>query len=754
MKKKIMSAVLAASLLLFSVSSVFAEPAETQTENQIQAVQLIGSDTENGKVFPIPETFEQIAENNNYILYANTANGEIAVNVKATGYNWFSNPQDRDNDNIAGGEVKKRLESQVVIYYTQGTSEAIASSATGCVNRKGLSSEKIDNGIKFIYNFVAAGFTVPVQYVLTEDGLEASVLMEEVTPPVVVKEEGSKDNRYEVSYYLTKIDFLQFFGAAGVNESGYMFIPEGAGALINLNNGKVDYNSYNAPIYGQYKDITTMSNLTNNLVRMPVYGLKRGDNSFFAIVDENEALGYVNAAVSGRETCFNNVYTTIQNRTREITADGVYSPISDPMSTKGSYKVLFKFLSGENSDYEDMASVYQDYLVENKGMTKSDSADKSELYIETYAGVEKKTSVFGIVRKILKPMTTYNDICEMSQKYINAGIGNLVIKYNGWTKNSKRQEIKNKVSYEGKLGGKSGFKKMTDFVNNNNISLYPSMNFVEYSERGSGYSPIFDASKKPDQSPAYQTDTMNESGMFGRRWSLLKPDLVEETSGKFMNTYKNTGINAIALDNIGEIIYADNTKDGVKRSQAVDVWKNVLDNYKQNLGNVMVDNANAYALPYTDHIIDAPLNEYGNELTDENVPFYQMVLHGYKSYSTPPINLAGDWKKTVLKAVETGSNLNFTLMMENTDSIKDSYLNNLYSCDFNDWFDKTVEEYNRVSAAADETVGKKMVGHSRIADGVYETTYEDNVRTIVNYNSDAVETQYGTVNGLDFILVK
>lgn len=748
MKKRITAILIAATMLLSSAAAVYAEP-EVDTTSGYTTV--VCSDVKN---FPITDNFQKVEENSNYILYADKTNGEIAVTVKATGYNWFSNPQDRNEDTIAGGEVKKRLESQIVIYYTNGSSIAVASSATGCVSRKGLTSEKIDKGIRFVYNFKSAGFTVPVQYILEEDGLKAQVMLEEIDPLIVVKEQGKGDNKYEVEYYMTQIDFLPFFGSAGVNEDGYMFVPEGSGALINFNNGKVNYSTYSSPIYGQYKDLNSMTNLTNNLVRMPVYGLKRGDNAYFAIIEENESTGYINAAVSGRETCFNNVYSTIQHRAREITADGIYAPLSEPISTEGNYTVFFKFLSGDKANYAAMAQTYQDYLVKEKGLEKKESAAKNELYIETYAGVEKKVSVFGIVRKILEPLSDYDDVQTMAEKYIDAGVENLVIKYNGWTKNKERQSIKTKPSFERKLGGKSGFKKLVEFAGDNNVSFYPSMNFVEYSKSDNGYSPIFNASKTPDQSPAYQKSLMRSEGMFGRRWSLLKPNEVSAVSSEFMSAYQKLNVGGIALDSIGEIVYSDNTKDGVKRGQVTGVWSDILSNYKENIGSVLVDNANAYAFTYADHIIDAPLNEYGTELADELVPFYQMVLHGYVSYATTPVNLAGDWKKTVLKAVETGANLNFTLMSKNTDSLRDSYLNDFYSCDLDNWFDKTVEEYNRVSVAAKETLGKEMIGHSKIADGVYETVYEGNVKTVVNYNSEAVETAYGTVDGLDFILVK
>ncbi|MCX7715449.1 MAG: DUF5696 domain-containing protein [Clostridia bacterium] len=750
MKKQIAAALVAASMCI-SFMPVSAQPFEMQPS----ASQTEASPKE--RVFPIPESFEKVAENDSYILYAQTSSGEIAVTVKKNGYNWFSNPQDRSEDTIAGGEVKKKLEAQLVLYYTQGYSSMVTNSVTGCVNRKGLKSQKIDKGIKFSYEFKDAGFTIPVQYTLDDDGLKAEVLLQEITPKVVTRQEsvnGSK-NKVDVDYNITKIDFLPFFGAAGSKESGYMFVPEGAGALIYLNNGKTNYVSYSAPVYGQYRDIPTMRDLSNDLVRLPVFGLKRGNNAFLAIIEKNEAIGYINAAVSGRETSFNTVYPSVQDKIIDFSVGSNRTqPLSESLAAEGSFQIKYHFFTGDKANYSQMAKCYQDYLISEKGLEKTESSDKNEFYLETYSGVERKTSVFGIVRRVLDPLTTYADLEEIAKKYMDAGIGNLVIKYNGWTKNSERNEIKTQASYESKLGGKSGFYKLSEFMKNNNISFYPAMNFVEYSKSRIGYSAIFDAAKAPNQSPAYQKTSSGSEGMFGKRWSYLKPNKVEDAGMAFLANYKKLAIGAIALDNIGEIVYSDNTKGGVKRGQTVNIWENVLKEYKTSTGAVMVDNANAYAIPYAENIIDVPLNEYGTELADENIPFYQMVIHGLVSYSTPAINLTSDWDRTVLKAVETGACLNFTLVRGNTQVLKDSYLNNLYSCDFDTWFERTVEDYKRVSKAADETKGKKMTGHSKIAEGVYETVYEGNIRTIVNYNHEEVNTSYGTVGAMDFILVK
>ena len=52
-------------------------------------------------------------------------------------------------------------------------------------------------------------------------------------------------------YPISAIQILPFFGAANLDQTGYIFIPDGSGALIDLNNGKEHYQPFSARVYGQ-----------------------------------------------------------------------------------------------------------------------------------------------------------------------------------------------------------------------------------------------------------------------------------------------------------------------------------------------------------------------------------------------------------------------------------------------------------------------------------------------------------------------
>ena len=51
-------------------------------------------------------------------------------------------------------------------------------------------------------------------------------------------------------YLLVSAEILPYFGAAGADENGYIFVPDGCGALIYYNNGKTETEQYSQPVYG------------------------------------------------------------------------------------------------------------------------------------------------------------------------------------------------------------------------------------------------------------------------------------------------------------------------------------------------------------------------------------------------------------------------------------------------------------------------------------------------------------------------
>ena len=105
-----------------------------------------------------------------------------------------------------------------------------------------------------------------------------------------------------MSYPLTTINLLPYFGAANDESQGYIFVPDGPGALIYLNNGKTTAETYGRAVYGRDRasmPVNEYSADSKEQIYLPVFGLKNDDRAFVAILEDGDAMGQINAVVAG-----------------------------------------------------------------------------------------------------------------------------------------------------------------------------------------------------------------------------------------------------------------------------------------------------------------------------------------------------------------------------------------------------------------------------------------------------------------------
>ena len=142
---------------------------------------------------------------------------------------------------------------------------------------------------------------------------------------------------------------------------------------------------------------------------------------------------------------------------------------------------------------------------------------------------------------------------------------------------------------------------------------------------------------------------------------------------------------------------------------------------------------------------DIPSKDTYVEITDEAVPFYQIAVRGYKTYTTETVNMSSNPENVILNAVESGSSLLYSLVAGETTELKETYLKYLYSCNYSQWKEDIIEAYKDYSAVMSMVEGADIDNHEKVADGVYKTTYSNNVSVYVNYADDAYETESGAV---------
>lgn len=675
---------------------------------------------------------KKVAETGGWILYADTTNGEMAVESKSNGKIWYTNPQDREEDTYIA--KKARLESQIELTFFTPTnnSTATADSLNECVNKGGLDYELIDGGIRFTYSFPRYGVRFPIEYTINENGLVVEVLMGEV-------EEYLTDQ-----YQLITIDVLPFFGAGGLEEEGYLFVPDGSGALINYNNEKQRFAQYSAPVYG--KDLVEPSDTTEIIrkeqITMPVFGLKTEENAFLAIITSNEAYATITATTSKKSSAYNQVYSSVAYRDYDVPTGQrghntvQYNESTEPFSD-GSYRIEYFFLEGDAANYSGMANRYRQWLIENNSLHQSELVQEPYFVLNLYGAVSIEQYVMGFKKPVVTALTTYQDVIDIVSEMKSRGIDKIILNYMGAMNGGLNAELVDEFKTESVLGSKRDFEAMLQYLEEEEVIFFIEQDPINLYQDGNGY-----ARNQDTTTSFYDKDIVIYGYQLNQRKyqkstarSLMKPSLLEQITDRFFSSAIDNELTNYSAAGIGSVLYSDYDEQcTVYRQESRSIWQNVLKTASENFEYVMVEKGNAYTFPYVDIIRDIAVEDSGYDMIDESIPFYQMVVRGNIAISSSALNLNVDYHHQYLKGLETGTNMSYTWIAGDVLSLVGTEYNNLVSTSFDYWLDTAVQEYLDAKEIMELTAGKAIVGHRKVAEEVFETTYDGGIRVYVNYS--------------------
>ena len=755
MKRKLLSLILTVASILVLVVSTGAIAAFAEGENTegTEAVDTgfandgeasIQTDTSIALLYTGLDSFEKIGDSDSIELYMldvkNTA-VVFAVKDKATGSVTYSAPAEASQ--IKSNETKFNLYSTGIVSY-QDSQTVIQKCYTGQAVANGdYAVEKIDNGVRITYKFPDAkaglGFTVPMTFTVEKNHFNASVEMNKI-----------KTDKKSKSA-ITSIAVMPYYGAAKLNQDGYMFVPDGCGALIDNSfaslDGGVKY--YSTLVYGRDQSLDVSANLGNDeKTTLPVFGTKAGNQAVFGIVDSGDAVAMVKA-VSARG---NFPYTTnyaefIYNKTDVFKTKNTwnqkeYQQVADRPTNIDACTVQFYSLSGDNADYVGMANTYREYLTANGVSSKADS--DLQFYLETVGAVKKTESVCGIVTDVVKPVTTYNAAKTIVNALGKSGIDNVNLRYTGWQKGGVESTVVTNSKTEGKLGSRKDLIALNKAVTALNGRTYLNVDFINIYSGKTGWGPNKFAARNILNNYALQNHYLLSTGMpdEDNNYYLIAPGYIDTEVSKFIKDFKDLGFNSLSAGSLGNSNYSDLNNSSKKfkdAQQTSDAMSDALKTIKSDLGknaSVMVDSGNAYSLKNADVVIGAPMYSNGYEMSYTDVPFVQIALHGLVTYTETAHNLSDDLQIQFLRQLETGAAPYYILTDEESSIFLDTNLNYIYSSQYKTWIDNASKDYSKLAKVLNGYCDKPITDHDVLTADVRATTYNNDRVVIVNYGSD------------------
>lgn len=688
---------------------------------------------------PLPDgsQFELVAENSNYQLKADKTTGHFVVINKKNGktFRSFPNPDGWDPQG-ASQNWQVHLQSPFMFTYVELNVRRDIVKESNFLNQGGTSTfEKIDNGYKMTYEMPNLGFIIPIEVRLGEDYVETVILGDEI---VDVKEfpepeEGEKAPK-DPKARLVSVRLFPFLGAEASKKDGYLLLPDGPGALVEFKENRSNTNNlFSERIYGDDWAFSSRVELSaRQPVRMPIFGIKSEDQAFLAVVRDSDV--YANIVSAPSESLSNYNWVTAEHYFRfkffqptdRRRMNGFFTYADEIVRDTRSVRYYFVD-DKEDPTYVDMAARYREYLMAEYGLTRLEPSENIKLQLSLLGGGTKD----GFLWDSFLSLTTTEQATQIVKELNSSGVEDMTIHYYGWQRGGY-EKYGGHFPVARKLGGNDGMKEFVEYAKSKGFEVYldaSSYTFNNTNKDG------FRESRDGLQDMSY---TIIRHFQYGNRKTFVSPRFMEKVIYKDFKKAKELGIDGyIYGDGIGAILNTDyNQRHPASRVEVKEIQKNILERTMQEIGDVHVAEANFYTLANVSHISKIA-DDYSYDLfIDEIVPFAQIALHGLVSYSFDYSNMGGNKMERFLRGIEYGALPAFVLTYEETSKSLDSrVMSRFYSTHYKDWEEEIASQYQSYNEALRDVQDQFIVNHQKLAEGVFETTYENGKRIIVNYNN-------------------
>lgn len=606
--------------------------------------------------------------------------------------------------------------------------------------------EKDNEGVNVKQDTEKAAFNVAVYYTLDENGLSVDIPFNEV--------------QYFDSFPITNLTPLPFFGAAGKDEKGYLFVPDGSGGKINFNNGKITQAAYYNQVYGYDLSTTRDAIVDDSSVSYPLIGVAKTNASFLCAIEKGSSYAVVEADVAGRLNSFNSVkftYTMLHGENMDISGK---SDVTVRTYEKGlpDEHIVQKYMFLGTDDYVEMAGAYRDYLKETYP-SLSDKADENLPFVlEMIGGVDNKDHVLGVPVTKNLPLTTYKAANDILGDLISSGLSNFDVRYSGWCNDGIHNSSLSKIKLTKKLGSKKELKSFVENAKANNVEVYMDGNFQYVFKNG-----LFDKFMTNRDSAKFVSRELVELSYYSPTYFAELPEEYEyyisrpEVAMNNVDTFKNyitgLGTNNISFGDISTELCGDyNYKKHCSRENTLNMIQEKYQEVQKSDSKIMANSDFFYNVPYANVITGAVLSNKSFNIIDETIPFYEIALHGIVDYTGEAINLSQDAEELLLKSAELGAGLYYAVTDEDASVLQDTKYTEYFATNYDLWKETIVENYERFSKDFAGTFDETITGHSMVAENVYMTEYSNGLSVIVNYNYNPVTYMGSQIPARDYVV--
>lgn len=698
----------------------------------------------------LPEGFHKVAENGRFRLYMEDKEYNLAVEDIRSGSFWYTSPPERAAIEGITGAGGLAAGSHLIVSYFDTSIQSMGSvnSLLGAVRQETVKVQELADGVRIDFDFSRKkeGFSIPLEVRLTETGIAARVLFDEI--------------REYTEVLITDIAVLPYFGTGTTADNGYLLIPDGSGGVVEFNTGRLGMEAFSREVYGRDLALTTIKKTgVSEEILLPVYGIRKNAFGMVAYAAEGAGTSILTASPAGINGPLNYAYMAFSYRKTDniVLADATWTPrdvvfLARSVSQRPYVEMRYDFLGTQEATVGGMAATYRQHLIQ-KGLTPL-TDNTLYTYANVYGAVKKKKYFLGIPYTSIQALTSFDQAAEIAEFFQDGLDAHMLLQYCGALKGGMDDAVPIKAAFESKLGGGNAFRKLLESAQSGGYTVLPDIEFLRISKQRFGWWNFQVGAKNISRDllteSNFQTSVFFRSGY---RCNLLAAHKLLPAMQAFLKSAGKYPLTGLATGSLGNTVYsnfdAQNTADEDTMIAAVQEALQAVD---KQYGNVMISGGADYAALYADHITDVAVSDSGYDIVAYRVPFYQMVLSGYVHMASKPLNGSANYRDSFLLCIETGTAPNFVFTYEDTDSLENTAYEKLTSTKFSAWQTDAKEAYARYAQAFSGITDRRIVGYEVLGNKLRKTTYGDGTAIFVNYDKAPVTVDGLTVPAKDFVV--
>lgn len=666
-----------------------------------------------------------VCENGTFRMYFSRNSFIFKVEDTRNGYVWSSGRYDETTEDMSDkwrNFARTLVSAEVVHMNTLTTASALP-------DFDALEVTFETDGLRAVIPLKGVDITVEMSVLLTEAGLRVEMPDEGIV-------HGGSD------YRLLSLMPLPFFGAASQGEGdGYLFIPDGCGALIRFDTVATAATAYEQPIYGvdesmiwvMSENVVTANNATPmQAVRLPVMGIVHGARQNAVLMHVADGAEYASVCASSADMITGFYYTgpKFAYATLYIQPDGTGTGFL--MITQAGLPVDavvdYYLLEGEDAAWTGMARIYRDILFGGGEEPRQQPGDVPVLVNALMAETVKEA--LGERAAVL---TTEEDIRAWYQAYLDQGVSNVVFSLEGLSKGGISRQKAHDFGVSTAVGSAASFGGLSQWIAEQGGTLLLGRDIVgTYRAQASGDSLRYGV---------YRQYTEQAAGgwLDAKRYFHTAEQTAAMGEALAGAAQAWGGINVAGL---GATLLSD-YKDGIAKTRRDEMENSssLLNRLESDTDYLLLQMPNAYAAGYGRGIYDVPLSHSGMIFETDAVPFVQMLYAGQKEMFSARMIPGNNERSLLLRMIAFGTYPQYTFIGRPEPLLEHSNANDLYSAVFDQLFDASLEEYGFINDILSRVRGLAMVDYQVPMPDVVLVTYSDNTQIAVNFSKRTVSVR-------------